>query len=573
VSVFKRTIIDYWDVLFETDKGELPPNDVSEALRAIPGVQVYDFGWRVPDNAIGVVNDVLRRFGHAPIKVLEDTLELGPSRLFSILLPHQRQAVQECAFSRPSKRILADSPGLGKTRTAIVWALSQASAKDFGVLVIAPKFVIPAWIRELDVVYAVEKEPLDIHVLNTTSPPVGALPSNPSGWYFIHYDILHYWQGVLAGRFKRVILDEAHFVKNKKAQRSKAAYAVALTAPRRLLLTGTPLVNYPTDLWHLLTLACGVKSWGSLGEFLIRYCGAYQGEYGLVPGEPTNQDELWKRLQTCYLRRTPEDLEQPMPSLTRNLLFAEPSTAGSKAYSRAVGKLEVPIEDVVEALKMGKLGKHTLAALAALRQETTKIKLPTTAAYVADLLCADESVVVFTHERATTAALLDAIREHVQARSEGKTFLGLTVTGAQSAEQRADLVAQFQHQKSPSVLVATYDSLGVGVTLTRARHVVLHDLVWTPSALLQAEGRVHRVSQTRSCVSTWVVASLTIDEVLASVLERKARYLSEVLRDAAAKQALDEVQIESLLGEGSFEDEVMRWVERGVTSTGGESHV
>ena len=113
------------------------------------------------------------------------------------------------------------------------------------------------------------------------------------------------------------------------------------------------------------------------------------------------------------------------------------------------------------------------------------------------------------------------------------------------------------------LLAATYGALGVGVTLTAARHVVLHDLDWTFAAILQAEKRVHRLSQTRPVTSAWVLAEDSIDTVIARVLLRKASHLAQTLGQTEGLDAVAEVNLREIAGRTaeSFDDEVRAWLD------------
>jgi SNF2 family DNA or RNA helicase len=94
------------------------------------------------------------------------------------------------------------------------------------------------------------------------------------------------------------------------------------------------------------------------------------------------------------------------------------------------------------------------------------------------------------------------------------------------------------------------------VTLHAARTVVLHDLHWTLTSMLQAEARIHRIGQKRGCQSIWMVAENTIDALLAPVLEQKARAMAKALGQDAGLEALAEVDLASVSGAQSIEQQV-----------------
>ena len=109
-------------------------------------------------------------------------------------------------------------------------------------------------------------------------------------------------------------------------------------------------------------------------------------------------------------------------------------------------------------------------------------------------------------------------------------------------------------QRSGGALIATLDSLKEGVTLHKARLVVMHDLHWVPSNVLQAEKRVHRIGQHRPVISTWVTVTDSIDTLLSRALIRKSQAMQDTLGIAAAVNMVDELNLHDVAGE-SFEDE------------------
>ena len=117
-------------------------------------------------------------------------------------------------------------------------------------------------------------------------------------------------------------------------------------------------------------------------------------------------------------------------------------------------------------------------------------------------------------------------------------------------------VQRFQASETPTAMVATLDALREGVTLHRGRTVVLHDLHWVLSHMLQAEKRIHRIGQVHPCQSIWMVADNSIDTILAPILLRKASYMQGALDIDAGSEALADVDLAELAGGNAVEDQV-----------------
>jgi len=529
-----------------------------KSLRDVPGVHVEagpaGVVVAVPDNAMLLrhVRDFLAEGGiRGDITEFERTQEMRRWMPARPLLPHQATAVFTMLIAQRQHGgiVLADEMGLAKTSTAICAAETYAmTAQKKWKLIVAPKYLRETWRGELVLAGALAS-PDDLVVFAGGDSTVRDIPDGAS-WFFINYDILDKWRGWLyQAPFGVVIADEAHLARNPKSLRGKALDAIGGVA-FRMALTGTPLVNKPAEMWKLLTFATGARSWGSLFDFRLAYCGAYYSGHGYMDGDPTNAEELQTRLASCYLRRTFADTDVKLPTFTRRAVVVDmPDRA---AYDDAARDLTSSA--VLHFLLHGAAGDDTLAMLGRLRSLTARAKIGATIEQVASYLDQAEPVVVFAHERAPVRALV--------AKLGHKGYDAYEVTGEDSIEDRAVKVAAFQKSGVPVALVATIDSLGVGVTLHRARVVIIHDLPWTFASLLQAEKRIHRIGQTRPCTSLWMLAEKSVDTLVGRILLEKAKRLAATLGDEEATLAADEVALAKVVGadEDAFKSHLDSWL-------------
>jgi SWI/SNF-related matrix-associated actin-dependent regulator 1 of chromatin subfamily A len=528
-------------------------------LSPIPGVRVLPAAVTLPVSAwhLPEVREIFDEYGfcNVPDAQREGKLvaESGYWLPQGTLFPHQISGIK--FLLQHGGGLLGDQPGLGKTRVAIVAAETLGGSKPR--IVIGPKFTRSAWTSELIATGAV-RDASEIVYLEGRDITQSKTWRRDARWYFIHFDVAEAWANrLLQLHAQVVIVDEAHYVRTPSAKRTKGTSAIVLPIQHRIVLTGTPLANKPQDLWQLLTLVHGAYSWGSHLAFRQRYMGAINTGYGWQDSDPTHADELRERLSTCYLARTITSAGVQLPSRTRQPVQVDLTEEERKSISFDALD-ERARREIVEALATGRVGKQAFKLMHELRKHTTRAKISATVDLVDSLLSQGEAVVVFANERATTRAIAGKLTERA-----------FVINGDDEQTTRdITLAAWRSHVRTvgPAALVATYGSLGVGVTLTEARYLVLHDLDWVPSTILQAEARVHRISQTRPVTIYWMTAQDSIDSLFARVLLRKAEYLDTILRDDDARDAFHEANLTKVLP--SFEEEVAEYVDEWITQIG-----
>lgn len=541
-------------------------------LRHVPGVQVALTAMQVPKNLWNdhTVRILMADGGAYPAAPEAPKLWETDAPMYN----HQREGVD--FLVRNGGGFLADEMGLGKTRTAIVAAESIVlnMASHYATrprVIVGPSYTRQVWRHELLKVGAIE-HPDEFFAFSGRRHIEGVTPVNwDAKWMFIHYEIVNDWASIIWTQLDLstvkcpvAIADEVHWAKNKKAKRAQGTKAVAGIALNRILLSGTPMENRPRELWFPLSILDGGTpgasgAWGSEYDFRRRYCGATRDNYGLRDGPPTHTEELQRRMTGRYLRRTVAQVGIDLPKRTRQIIHAEWSIdeQARKRYDKIAS--EIDWRELTDALLEARASTETLKILASLRKLISEQKLPTTVDYVADLMVQGESVVVFTWQRKIADAICKGVKGHLRRRrSEAGAFIK-SIHGALPQEEREKLVRQFQEPADDPwgrVLCATTGALREGVTLTKARYVVMHDLDWVPAVLLQAEARVHRISQDRPVTSTWVIVKDSIDQLFARVLIEKGGALNDAMDMGAAHDAVSELGLREAVGLPTFAQDV-----------------
>lgn len=515
---------------------KLPEDIDPQPVLHIPGVKFLEDSRRlvVPANAIETVDGLL----NAQLvlsKKFESVAPIVGHR--GELYPHQVEAVKW--LLRQGGGLLADDMGLGKSRASAVAVESFVRAGHGNMLrlIVGPPYVEAVWRRELHALGFIER-PEAMAAARTNSPyEKNLLGSLDSGWMFVPYHLVEAWASFCrvsrAGRVGAVIVDEAHWAKNPKSARGAAARHVSTLATFRVLLTGTPMGNRTAELWNLLTALDGEGAWGSYHTFRVRYCGAVHGGHGYVDVGPTNTEELSKRMAPRYMRRTMDTAGIHLPPFRREGFYVPLESSDATGYAKVVADAlnGRPMSEVMSALDSGAFSKDTLRWMTKLRKYTSKVKIPETVDLVADAAEQGVSSVVFVWERATAHRIGKLLSARLPAVH--------VITGEHAQEHRDRTVRSFATAPPGDfgeVLVATLDVLKEGVTLTRATKVIMHDLSWVPSDVLQAEARVWRIGQDKPVTATWMLLRGSFDVILARHLVRKGDEIEKVMGiDAAAR--------------------------------------
>ena len=378
-------------------------------------------------------------------------------------LEHQRIAIESLAGSK--RYILADDMGLGKTTSTIIAALETDAKK---ILIICPATLKINWQREIE---------------NYSDRPVyiceGKNFSTEHDFVIINYDIIKNFYDlknkenslITKCNFDLVIIDEAHYIQNAQAQRTKLINSFAKDINRVWLLTGTPMTSRPMNYFNLLNLIESpvAQNWMA---YAIRYCQGYQFNAGKrkiwnVSGA-SNLEELRDRTSRQVLRRLKEDvLDLPDKIITPVYLRLK-----SKEYETEVGEYYDWYENKKEESKSLTI---QFSKLMKVRQIIAEEKIKYTIELAENIIEQGKKVIIFTNFTDT----LRKIHEHFGKQS-------VYLDGSCTKPQRQYAVDQFQENDKIKVFVGNLKAAGVGITLTAGEACIMNDLSFVPSDHSQA---------------------------------------------------------------------------------------
>lgn len=425
-------------------------------------------------------------------------------------LSHQKEAIQQLVENR--RFILADDMGLGKTTSTIIAALETGAKR---VLIICPASLKINWQREIE------------NYSDRSVFVVDGKKWEDSDFMIINFDIVKNFHDtkdrktskILASNFDLVIIDEAHYIQNKQAQRTKLINDFVKDIERLWLLTGTPMTSRPINYYNLLNL---VESPVALNwmAYVKRYCEGYQFRVGKrkiwnVNGA-SNLDELRERTSKNILRRLKEDvLDLPEKIITPVYLRLH-----SKEYEELMGEYYDWYDKSEDS---GSLSLQ-FSKLIKVRQVIAEAKVKDTIEICENIIEQGKKVIVFTNFTNT----LNMIAEHF-----GKTAVKLD--GSMTKPDRQYSVDQFQENDKIKVFVGNIKAAGVGITLTSAEIVVMNDLSFVPSDHAQAEDRAYRYGQKNNVLVYYPIFDNTIEGIIYDILNKKKRIFQTVMGDIEDK--------------------------------------
>lgn len=458
------------------------------------------------------------------------------------LRPFQARGV-EFIDEVEGRALVADDMGLGKTIQAIAWC--QLHVKERPVLVICPSSVKISWQRMADEWMDV----VNVQILE------GRTPYEIAGdFVIINYDILSSWKDELKQHgFKVLIADEAHYIRKSTSQRTKAFKALAKYFERIIALTGTPIENYPVDIYNIVNIL-NPKIFPNYYDFTKRFCDARNDLYSRNVQGVSNPEELYRILtKTVMIRRKKSEVLTDLPPKTicvlpleidnkkeyqkaenefisylsqkfnKDLLEKDGIEKELKAYAK-LHKIEISDDldnddlTVIHDTKIEKAkNAPVLVQMNHLKQLAVRGKMKSLIEWITDFLQSGEKLVVFTLNVFVVDEFMKVFPDAAR------------LDGSVSKSNRQKAIDRFQNNDDCKLFISNMDAGGIGITLTSASNVLTVQYPWLPGKFAQAPDRVHRMTQLKR-VTVWNAIGInTIEEKIIKVLVAKEKTNSDIL--------------------------------------------
>lgn len=427
------------------------------------------------------------------------------------LIPFQQEGVLKLVARKHN--LLADEMGLGKTIQAIVLINSLQLHR---ILIVCKASIkrnwknkLEEWLTSARVIQIIDKKTEFISDLTEV--------------VIINYDLISHsymHQQLTSIEWDLIICDEAHNIKNMNAQRTKAVLAkggLVHHAKRTLMMTGTPILNRPIELYPILKVLAPlvIAPYSDYWRYAKRYCDAFEDGFTLNVKGASNIEELNKKLRQHYMiRRLTKEVEVELPKKRYEMVFidstkeiqdrlkilADPTRKDFKYYTGGIGAAE----------------------LATLRRETAEQKVNTHLATIKEYVESTDKIVIFAYHRSIIETLT----------KELESYGVVQLHGGCSQNARSNAIRDFQNNSKTKVFIGQIDAAGEGVDGLQevCNNALFVEWSWVPGAIEQACKRLHRIGQRKPVLLRFLVWADSIEEHMMRVALDKVKIIKEILK-------------------------------------------
>lgn len=483
---------------------------------------------------------------------------------------YQKQAV--LFFEKANgNAILADQPGLGKSNSALTYAVKN----NYKALVVCPASLKLNWRNEIQKFsnekafifkykpkkksgeIIVTKEESLFHIINYESLEtyielkfshkcsfvdcgweeintkrkykecpkclrINSIKSRQNGLDFISDK-----EGIelIPKDYNLIILDESHYIKSNKTLRFLVVKKALSTIPKKLLLSGTAIKNRPIEFFTSLNLI-DPQEFKNMHMFGLRYCAGYQNDFnGWDYSGASNLEELYQRISPYFIRRLKKDVLSYLPPKTYTNIPIELSNEEYREYK----KIEKGIVDESEETDNE---ANYLARFQKLKQFTSHIKTERAIELIQNIIDSDEKIVIFTEY----IAVVEKLYKHFEKYA-------VAFTGQHNMVDKQAAVDKFMNDNNCKVFIGTIGAAGVGITLTSASVSLFISSPFSPADKEQAEDRIHRITSTADKIQIiTLVCNDTLDEDIEKMLIEKHEIVSKVLDGKVIDKKIDKIE-------------------------------
>ena len=339
---------------------------------------------------------------------------------------------------------------------------------------------------------------------------------------------------------KSIILDESHYIKNKKAKRTKIILDYFKDIEYKLLMSGTPILNKPIELISSLEFLDVFQHWcGNSWKWTERYCNPVNNGFGFTYGA-SNIEELNHQLKNrIMLRRLKKDVLLDLPEkqiqtiyvpINNTKLYKEVENDTSIWFRKKLDDIKtLSKEEKIKILNNVTYKAEQLRKIEYLKQVVLEGKYNAIKAWIDNTLEQTDKLVVFAHHEGFIKRLYE----------EYKDFTVYLIGGM--TNKASDIVEKFQTDKNIKLFIGGMRAAGTGLTLTAADKLAFLELDWTPSIHAQCSDRIHRIGQKSNVNIYYLLGENTIEEKIYSTVIDKNTLITSILDDGKPSTDIENV--------------------------------
>ena len=431
--------------------------------------------------------------------------------------------------------------GLGKTKIDISLYWLTKDIVDT-VFIVTKKSLVQNWVNEV-----ASHSHITPSILSGKKGNNNVKLNSPVIVYILNYEVissnLELISFFLETRKVGVILDESQKIKNPESKLTKSFFEISNKFNRRIIMTGTPVANRPYDIWsQIYFLDFGQSLGTSFKEF--------KSQTDLPKQKDSHSENFidsltktWQSLQSFSMRETKESSGIELPSKTIYTQIVELENEQVQIYDNYQNQLTHELVDVngkiiiddadyilKQLLRLTQCASNPAIIDKSYKNLPAKFKLLQN--IVLDVINNKQKVIIWTNFIANVNWLAAHLKEYNPVKIHGSIAI----------DRRNLSIDKFKNDASCKVMIATPGAAKEGLTLTVANHAVFYDRSFSLDDYLQAQDRIHRISQTQECKVINLIAKNTIDEWVDRLLNAKYQASKLTQGDIKKEEFIDKFE-------------------------------
>lgn len=309
--------------------------------------------------------------------------------------------------------------------------------------------------------------------------------------------------------FKTIICDEVQYISEPDTLRSRGVQKICKGNSRKIFMSGTPYETRTSQFFTALNIL-DKKMFPSRWQYLMRYCNPKKTFFGWQFNGLSNGEELHQKISTLMIRRLKKDVLTQLPPKQRIVVPMEVPDNEYKKYKKAEQELD-------DAIANGE--KNALTKLSELKQVCVDCKFNSCISWIDDYIESGNKLVVFVYHTVVFETLMTKYKK-----------IAVGINGSTPNNERQNNVKKFQNDEKIKLFIGNISACCTGLTLTRANAVCFIEFGRSYPQMVQAEDRIHRISQTADSVfAYYLIMKNGIDEIIMETINERSKGINKVM--------------------------------------------